>query len=111
MSVCTRDTQYGGRKDAMRLHYKAREGEIIQYVDVMSLYPYICKYFKFPVGNPVIQVGDACKDKEAYLRMNGIIKCSIVPPSSDTKGLTLTFNKYFLLFLRHSLIYSPYFTR
>jgi len=32
----------------MRLHYKATEGETIQYVDVMSLYPYICKYGKFP---------------------------------------------------------------
>jgi hypothetical protein len=34
----------------------------------MSLYPYICKYFKFPVGHPVIHVGDACKDKEAVYR-------------------------------------------
>ena len=33
----------------MRLHCKIREGqETIQYVDVMSLYPYICKYACFP---------------------------------------------------------------
>jgi hypothetical protein len=45
----TRDAVYGGRTEAMRLHYKARESEeTIQYVDVMSLYPYICRYFKFP---------------------------------------------------------------
>ena len=56
---CTRDALYGGRTEAMRFHYKAREGETIQFVDVMSLYPYICKYFKFPVGHPVIHVGDA----------------------------------------------------
>ena len=62
------------------LNYKAREGETFQYVDVMSLYPYICKYFKFPVGHPLIHVGDACKDKEACFRMDGLIKCSIVPP-------------------------------
>jgi hypothetical protein len=49
----------------MRLHYKAREGETIQYVDVMSLYSYICKYGKLPVGHPVVHVGDTCKDREA----------------------------------------------
>ena len=46
----------------------------------MSLYPYICKYFKFPIVHPVIHVGDACKDKDACLQMDGLIKCSIVPP-------------------------------
>jgi hypothetical protein len=28
-------------------------------VDVMILYPYICKYFKFPVGHAVVHVGEA----------------------------------------------------
>ena len=46
----------------------------------MSLYPYICKYFNFPVGHQVIHVGDACKAKEACLSVDGLIKCSIVPP-------------------------------
>jgi len=65
----------------MRLHYKANNNdETIKYVDVMSLYPYICKYFKFPVGHPIIHVGDGCSDIEAWLRMEGLIKCSIVPP-------------------------------
>jgi len=45
----TRDALYGGRTEAMRLHYRVRDGEeTIQYVDVMSLYPWVCKYFKFP---------------------------------------------------------------
>ena len=66
---CTRDALYGGRTEAMRLHYKVRENETIQLVDVMSLYPYICKYFKFPIGHPRIHVGDACKDLEACVWM------------------------------------------
>ena len=70
-----RNALYGGRTEAMRLHYKARENETIQNVD-----PYISKYFKFPVGHQIIHVGDACKDIEACLRMDGLIKCSIVPP-------------------------------
>ena len=78
--LCTREALYGGRTEAMRLHYKSREVETFRYVGLMILYPYICKYFKFPVGHPVIHVGDAFKDKEACLRMDSLIKCSIVPP-------------------------------
>jgi len=74
-TVCTRDARTG----AMRLHYQAREGQNIKYVYIMSLYPYICKYFKLPVRHPVMHLGDACKDREACLRREGIIKCSIVP--------------------------------
>jgi len=66
--LCNRDALYGGRTEIMLLHYKAREGETIQYVDVMNLYPYICKYFKFRVGHPVIHVGEGCNDNEDWLR-------------------------------------------
>jgi len=54
--------------------------ESVQYCDIMSLYPYICKYFKFPIGHPIIHVGDACADIEACLKMGGLMKCKIVPP-------------------------------
>jgi hypothetical protein len=68
--LITRDALYGGRTEAMRLHYKIREGkESVQYCDVMSLYPYICKYFKFPIEHSTIRVGNACVDKEACLKM------------------------------------------
>jgi hypothetical protein len=46
----------------------------------MSVYPYICKYFKFPTGHPVIRVGDTCKNMDACLQMEGLIKCTVVPP-------------------------------
>ena len=62
--LITRDALYGGRTEAMRLHYKIREGEeSVQYCDVMSLYPCICKYFKFPIAHPIIHVADACADR------------------------------------------------
>jgi len=41
--MCTCDALYGGQTEAMRLHYKARENETIQYVDVMIRYADICK--------------------------------------------------------------------
>jgi len=62
--LCTRDILYGVGTEAMRLQYKARENETIQYVDDTSLYPWICNYFNFHIGHLVIQVGDACKDKK-----------------------------------------------
>ena len=64
----------------MRLNYKVCEIETVQYVDVMSLYPYIFNYFEIPVCLSFIHVADACKDKEAYSRMDALIKCSIVAP-------------------------------
>jgi len=79
----TRDALYGGRTEAMRLHYKIKEGEeSLQYCDIMSLYPYICKYFKFPIGHPIIHVGDACVDIKVCLKMEGVMKCKIVPPTN-----------------------------
>jgi len=59
-----RHVLYGDRKVAIRKQYKLRESETIRYVVVMSFCPYICKYFKFPVGHPVIHVGDACKKRK-----------------------------------------------
>ena len=76
----TRDALYGGRTEAMCLYRIARENEIIQYVNVLSLYPFICKYFKLAIRQPVIHVGDACRDIEACLCMESLIRCSIVPP-------------------------------
>jgi hypothetical protein len=76
----TRDAQYGGRTEAKRFHYKAAEGETIQYVDVLSLYPYICKYFKLPIGHPVILARDDCADTDAMLQKDVIMKCTILPP-------------------------------
>jgi len=38
-SLRTIDDQYGGRTEAMRLHYKAWENETIRHVDVMTFYP------------------------------------------------------------------------
>ena len=78
--LCTRVVLYGGLIEAMRLHYKSWETETIQYVDVLSLFQYNFQVLQVPCEHHVINVGDACKDKEACLHMDGLIKCSIVPP-------------------------------
>jgi hypothetical protein len=64
----TRDDLYGGRTEAMRLHYKISVNKTREYCDVINLYPYICKYFKFPIGHSVTHVGEMCKNVEACLQ-------------------------------------------
>ena len=48
-----RDALYGGRIEALRLHYKIAENEeTIQYCDVLSLYTYICSISSFRSDTP-----------------------------------------------------------
>ena len=42
----TRVLLYGGRTDAIVLHYAIRDGEKIDYYDVMSFFPCVWKYSK-----------------------------------------------------------------
>ena len=63
----------------MRLHYNAREGENIQYVELMSLYPYKSKYFKIPVDQKSHPCGSRVQKRGTLQRKDGFIKCSIVP--------------------------------
>jgi hypothetical protein len=50
-------------------------------VEVISLYPYICKYGKLPLGHPEVYVGADCPTD--CVDREGIIKCKVLPP----KGL------------------------
>jgi hypothetical protein len=50
----------------------------MQYVDVMSLYPRVCKYFKFPFGHPTIHLD--CKDIQTMLAKEGLVQCTVLPP-------------------------------
>jgi hypothetical protein len=74
----TRDVLYGCRTEATVLHYAIRDGETIEYYDIMRLYLYVCKYSKFPVGHPKIHVGDASRDKQAILSKEGLIKYTVL---------------------------------
>lgn len=74
-----RDAFFGGRTGNTKSYAKCAEGETIQYVDVCSLYPWVCKYGKYPVGHPEIYVGnDECKSQG--LNVDGLLKCTVLPP-------------------------------
>jgi len=72
------DALYGGRTEATKTYYRVKLGEEIRYVDVISLYPYICKYGKFPVGHPKLYMGAVCPPN--CLDREGIMKCKVLPP-------------------------------
>lgn len=77
-----RDAFYGGRTGNTKTYYKCNEEdkEKMHYVDVCSLYPWVCKYGQFPVGHPTIFVGNEECLKRG-MNADGLMKCKILPPS------------------------------
>lgn len=74
-----RDAFFGGRTNACKLYHKTTDNEKIHYYDVCSLYPYINKYFKYPVGHPEILLGDNLRGVNVY-NTEGLFKVSVLPP-------------------------------
>ena len=68
-----RDAFYGGHTEEFTLFQKDQD---ISYVDVTSLYPYINKTGKIPIGHHEI-VTEGFTDIQQY---EGLIKCNILPP-------------------------------
>ncbi|XP_049823361.1 uncharacterized protein LOC109607458 [Aethina tumida] len=75
-----RDGFYGGRTGNTVTYYKCNEGERIKYIDVCSLYPFVCKYGRFPLGHPTIHVGSAAQDINLST-VDDMVKCKILPPT------------------------------
>lgn len=44
-----REAFYGGRTNAVKLYHQCQNGEKIRYIDVCSLYPWVCKTGEFPI--------------------------------------------------------------
>jgi len=79
-TISERGFFYGGRTNAVQFYAKAIEGEIsIEYRDVCSLYPFVNKYFSYPIGHPDIIQDNFDYTPEAYF---GIIKCTVIPPET-----------------------------
>lgn len=49
-----RDALFGGRTNAARLYYKVEAGEKIKYYDFTSVYPFVMKTQRYPIGFPDI---------------------------------------------------------
>ena len=75
-----REAFFGGRTNATRLFYEVPEGgkQQIRYRDVCSLYPWVCKYGKFPIGHPAV-ITENFGELDLY---EGLVKCKVLPPSN-----------------------------
>ena len=66
---------YGGRTNATKLYHKIQGNEKIKYVDVCSLYPWVCKYARYPLGHPEI----ITESFGSIFSSFGLVKCKIYP--------------------------------
>ena len=74
-----RDALYGARCQTFSLHDQSTDRSVVKYVDVQSLYPYVCKSNHYPVGHPRCLIGPNLRglDMNYY---EGLIKCKVLPP-------------------------------
>lgn len=79
-----RDAFYGGRTGNVVSCYEAAPNERIRYVDICSLYPYICKNGRFPLGHPTLYIGEECQkltgSENDLSNVEGLVKCTVLPP-------------------------------
>ncbi len=73
-----RDAFDGGRTEAYTLYKEASVDEDIDYYDVTSLYPWVNKTGKIPLGHPEI-ITENFRDLDQY---EGLVKCKVLPPKS-----------------------------
>ena len=78
--MAIRDAFYGGRTSGFKLHRNCNDDEEIHYVDVCSLYPFINKTAKMPVGHPSIITHNFDPTLNSYF---GIAHLKILPPRSE----------------------------
>lgn len=71
-----RDAFYRGSTEAYTLYKEASTGEDIDYYDGTSLYPWVNKTGKIPLGHPTI-ITENFRTVDQY---EGLIKCKILPP-------------------------------
>lgn len=71
-----REAFFVGRIEAFTLYKEASSVETIQYYDVTSIYPFIDKTGKVPLGHPTI-ITEHFESLENY---EGLVKCKVIPP-------------------------------
>ena len=84
-----RDCLYGGRCETFTLHAVECDESVIKYVDVQSLYPYVCKNKHYPVGHPRCLMGPNLTGMN-FTEFEGPVKCKVLPPQrTDDSTVTV----------------------
>jgi len=98
-----REIFYGGRTDVFSSYCNNSE-EDIHYIDVCSLYPYVCAFKMLPIGVPTYLIGKdidarrlhACHPDPYF----GFAKVKVIPRSNDILGLLPSRDEF------HRLVFS-----
>lgn len=74
-----REAFFGGRTNAIQLYARVDEsrGEEIRYYDYTSLYPFVNKTGKYPLGHPEFIYDPDTTSLDGYF---GLAKCTVLPP-------------------------------
>jgi len=72
-----REAFFGGRTNNIRFYHEIGADEEIKYLDFTSLYPFVLKTKRYPIGHPIIIQGDFDFSLKSYF---GFVKCTVVPP-------------------------------
>lgn len=75
-----RDSLCGGRNENFKLIYSCEENEQLRYLDFTSLYPFVLKRRKFPLGHPIVITEGL--DVEWTGQYFGFVYCRILPPTN-----------------------------
>uniref|UniRef100_A0A1I8J3Y8 DNA-directed DNA polymerase n=1 Tax=Macrostomum lignano TaxID=282301 RepID=A0A1I8J3Y8_9PLAT len=73
---------FSGRTEAFVPHAEATETVELRYRDVVSLYPTVNKFDKYPVGHPVHHPEPHLLDEQQLAWYFGIAEVSILPPTN-----------------------------
>lgn len=79
MPIDPRDAFFGGRTDVNTMYFKSDDVTKIYYYDIMSLYPYINKASKAPLGHPRVHVGEECM-RLPWMELDGLMKVTVLAP-------------------------------
>ena len=76
-----REALYGGRCNSVKITHDINESKDkeIKYIDICSLYPFVCKHKSYPVGHPKVITAESI-DMENIRQYEGLIKCKVSPP-------------------------------
>ncbi|TKR73904.1 hypothetical protein L596_021151 [Steinernema carpocapsae] len=77
-----REAFFGGRTEVFQCLKTAVKGTRIKYLDVCSLYPYVCRSKSYMLGEPeIIRENFDYPDARQHVKYKGFVRCTVLPPT------------------------------
>ena len=86
-----REAYFGGRVNCTKMLYKCEGSELLYYMDVTSMYPFVMCAFDFPTGKPDVRTRTGVLPHEHNFlpieELFGLQKCTVIPPKHLYHGV------------------------